>query len=234
MLEARFRPLADWPQADTKTRQAPRFTSTWGQTLSLLDAELGHLKAKDVVLETFHRRQDLRNDGWPKADARVPPHPGVIVSFASSFGPLRYLTDQFTSGSYWVASIGTHGHPGYVPSKTVPYPGWQANVRAIALSLEALRAVDRYGVSRRGEQYTGWNALPPGRPMGPAMTVEEAMGFLGIPRDQRIEEFSVEDIEANWKRQAKEAHPDLGGDPGVFRKITEAKDLLVSYLRGRS
>ncbi len=41
---------------------------------------------------------------------------------------------------------------------------WQHNVRSIALGLEALRAVDRYGISRRGEQYAGFRAaLTPGR-----------------------------------------------------------------------
>jgi len=35
---------------------------------------------------------------------------------------------------------------------------WRHNVRSIALGLEALRAVDRYGISRRGEQYAGFRA----------------------------------------------------------------------------
>ena len=231
MLEARFRPLADWPQAETKNRQTPRFTSTWSQTLHLLEIELNHLKAKDVVIETFHRRQDIRQDGWPKADARVPSMPGVILSFESTFGPLRYLTDQFEAGSWWEGSVGTYGQPGYRAARTVSYPGWQANVRAIALSLEALRAVDRYGVSRRGEQYTGWNALPPGRPMGPAMTVEEATRLLFGNLD--IEGMTPDDVSTRWKGRAKTAHPDLGGDPMVFRKITEARDLLLGYLGGR-
>jgi len=38
---------------------------------------------------------------------------------------------------------------------------WEANLRAIALSLEHLRAVDRYGVTtEEEEQYTGWLRLP--------------------------------------------------------------------------
>lgn len=49
------------------------------------------------------------------------------------------------------------------PSKRLVYATdccdfWQHNVRSIALGLEALRAVDRYGISRRGEQYAGFRA----------------------------------------------------------------------------
>lgn len=232
MLEARFRPLSDWPQADTKARRPPQFRSYWSQTLDLLDDELRHLGAKDVVIETFHRRSDIRADGWPRADARVPPHPGVVLSFASKFGPLRYLTDQFESGGFWVPSERDETGKTLKPPRTVPIPGWQANLRAIALSLEALRAVDRYGVSRRGEQYTGWNALPPGRPMGPAMTVEEAKGHLD---DFGLEPFTPEGLTSEmvqeaWRAAAKVHHPDLGGTPEAFRKITEAKDLLLGWL----
>lgn len=44
---------------------------------------------------------------------------------------------------------------------------WQHNVRSIALALQALRAVDRYGVTRRAEQYRGWGKLPaPGEMIG--------------------------------------------------------------------
>lgn len=39
-------------------------------------------------------------------------------------------------------------------------PPWQANIRAIAKTLEHLRDLDRWGVTKRGEQYTGWKALP--------------------------------------------------------------------------
>lgn len=174
-MDVRFRPLGDWPQPETKGRKNPQFRSTWSQTLTLLDAELRHLGAKNVVVEVAMTARDIRLDGWPRADARAS-FPGVIVSFDSRFGPLRYLTDTFENGGYWVpGGLGRPGRMEYVP-------GWQNNLRAIALSMEALRAVDRYGVSKRGEQYVGWGQLPPGRPMHAAMTVEEAFRHLGLPR----------------------------------------------------
>lgn len=79
---------------------------------------------------------DLRQDGQPRANVRAHVHPGVELSFKSrEHGQLTYATDQFTE--------------------------WQDNVRAIALSLEALRAVERYGVSK-GRQYTGFALLEAG------------------------------------------------------------------------
>ena len=67
--------------------------------------------------------------------------PRVVVSFDSCHGPLRYQCDRFTT-----TRAGTKA--------------WHANVRAIALGLEALRKVDRYGIAGSGEQYRGWTALP--------------------------------------------------------------------------
>jgi hypothetical protein len=37
---------------------------------------------------------------------------------------------------------------------------WQHNLRAIALGLEALRLVERYGIGDAHQQYAGYRALP--------------------------------------------------------------------------
>src|SRR5205807_7195892 len=97
--------------------------------------------------------RDLRIDGEVRADARLK-HPGVIVSFIHpQVGPVIFACDKWTT--------------------------WQANARGIAKGLEALRLVDRYGITQSFEQYRGWKALPSGIPM-PAgeMTVEEAAKYL--------------------------------------------------------
>lgn len=100
MIDARFRPLdpSAWPQALTTARRSPQFRSPLSATLDLLETELEAIKAKDIVIETAHAQRDIRNDGWPRADARVPSFPGVILSFDSTHGPLRYLTDTFEAG----------------------------------------------------------------------------------------------------------------------------------------
>lgn len=193
-----FRPIDRWPDPPTRHRQRSRFESTVGATRDLLERECKHLGAREVVIQIAVRESDIRIDGtYPKANA-IAPHPGVIVSFESKHGPLRYSTDLFTH--------------------------WQDNLRAIALGLEALRKVDRYGIASGGEQYVGWNALPPGTPMGVAMTIDQAQRLLGLA-DGAYE--VPDDVRRAYRHVAGEHHPDHGGDPDTFRHLTEARDLLL-------
>lgn len=227
MIEARFRPLDEWPQPETKTRQIARFSASWSSTLDLLDRELRFLGAKDVVIEAGFRMTDIRNDGWPRDNAKTPAFPGVIVSFESVWGPLRYLTDEFERSQAFRGGDSWTG------------PGWKANLRAIALSLEALRAVDRYGVTRRGEQYRGWNALPPGIPLGPTMSVDEAARFIQETGEYGGPDGADESIQAiiddpmiltdYYRSAAKRLHPDLGGDSEQFRRLGEAKTIIEAH-----
>jgi len=60
-----------------------------------------------------------------------------------------------------------NGKHGEIAMPCDTYDSWTANLRALSLTLTALRAVDRYGASKSGEQYRGWQqlsapALPPG------------------------------------------------------------------------
>jgi hypothetical protein len=207
------RPIDQWPGEFTKDRQPSPFSATWTDTVDILDRELYQLDARNAVLQLAVTEQQCRRDGWIRADAR-PQHPGVILSFDSVHGPLRYHTDRFMN----------RGWAGYLP-------GWQSNVRAIALGLEALRRVDRYGITRAGEQYRGWNALPPGGPveLGAAMTVDEAARTLAdwSGQDGLLGVNDPDVINAAWRRAARDHHPDHGGDPEQFRRITEARDLLL-------
>lgn len=139
-LGVTFRPFDD-PPPHGSGRPSP-FSAPWSATVELLADELRHLGAKQIVVELALalRENDVRLDGMPRADARLA-SAAVRISFESKWGPLRYETAEFDSAS-WRGG-----------------PGWQANLRAIALGMQALRAVDRYGVSKRGEQYRGWRQI---------------------------------------------------------------------------
>jgi hypothetical protein len=212
------RPIDQWPGkllGDDIYRDWPRFTASWSDTTDLLAREVRQLtrygREPEVVLQLAVTETDLRLDGWIRASAR-PAHPGVIVAFESRHGPLRYATDLFRGNS--------------------DMPGWQANVRAIALGLEALRKVDRYGISKDGQQYRGWQALPPGQPteVGPAMTVDEAARLLLYHGDGTgtvalvLGDRRYRDL--MYRQAAKRLHPDAGGDPADFRRLQEARKLL--------
>jgi hypothetical protein len=109
-----------------------RKSTPLSSTLELLDRELTQLRATDRTLLVAIAPQDFRLDGKPRAQAKAE-HPGVILSFRTKLGQLSYPCDTFTT--------------------------WQDNLRAIALALEALRKIDRYGVTTNGEQYRGFLAL---------------------------------------------------------------------------
>lgn len=171
----------------------PQFSAAWTQTVELLARELRHLDAKGISVELDMEPRMFRQDGLPRSDARARSD-AVRISFTSKWGPLRYETAEFT---------GRWGEQ-----------GWQQNLRAIALAMEALRKVDRYGVSKRGEQYRGWRALPTGTdPADSIATPEQARAFLGK-------------WNGDVKRAVRETHPDVGGDPTEFRKVMRAKELV--------
>lgn len=179
------------------------FRASLDKTLRLLATELRAVDAKRAVLELAIRERDLRvSDGMPRADARIG-EPQVRLSFESKYGPLRYETGA--------------------------YEEWEDNLRAIGLSLESLRAVDRYGVSRRGEQYAGWKQLPQGDGALAIHTVDQA--WVVICDAAEIERQSSPLYNAISQRQAiamavKNTHPDKGGEPAKFRTVMRAKEIL--------
>lgn len=210
-MEARFRPIGSWPGAstpDAKRGSRWSFRASWSDTLSLLEYELGKLNARDVVIQVALEDRHIRLDGWPRGDAPNPSHPGVVIAFGSKHGPLQYATDA--------------------------YEWWQHNVRAIALGLEALRKVDRYGITRRGEQYTGWKQLGAGMPMGSStMTLDEAARFLikhgewgGVPAKPDDLIGTPKIISLYYREAAKRLHPDAGGSTEDFQRLQQAKALL--------
>jgi hypothetical protein len=182
-----FRPIAIWPHAETpnyKRRGPATFKASWQNTLDLLDRELRHLKARNVILGAGFREQDLRLDGLPRSNAKTPLHPGIEISFDSPHGRLVYATDSCVR--------------------------WEHNVRSVALGLEALRAVDRFGITKRGEQYAGWKQLG----AGASSDVERG-------RDLIREHGSV-------NAALKATHPDVGGEDVDFLAVQAAREAAIS------
>lgn len=183
-----FRPIDQWPGEQTKYRRTAQFSASLGATMDLLARELGALNARLVVVQIAMEEADFRIDGIPYANARAS-HPGVVIAFESKHGPLKFAVDTFTT--------------------------WEDNLRAIALGMEALRKVDRYGVTKRGEQYTGWKALP--------MSTDAADSIL--TREQ-ARDYIEDRYGGSLRRALMETHPDRGGDPDEFRKVVRAKELI--------
>lgn len=210
------RPLSDrtWLRY-AHQRQQSRFDSPWSSTLSLLGREIDQLGGRDVVIEVDVPERGIRNDGMLRADAK-PAMPAVVVAFETrQHGPMLYRCDRYVAG---------YGHRPRGDS-------WQHNVRAIALTLEALRAVDRYGATETGQQYQGFKALPGGQPIvpeAPTMTQQEACHLLSELSGVTITPGeSSQSVRARHRTARAAAHPDRnGGDQSLWDQVEEAARVL--------
>jgi hypothetical protein len=212
----RIRPIEHWPAEVTPRRVTAPFSASWEKTARLFTHELLMLGARDIVVQLALDERDLRMDGLPYATTRLA-HPGVVVTFASdrAGGVVRIATDRFTTA--------------------------EDNLRAVALALEALRKVDRYGVTSGGEQYTGWLAIePPNQPPSPdaaAHLLIEASGETGYGA-QTFLSYGYDQLRRDvWRAVVRRHHPDAAGrDIAYWRQLVEAKrvvDAAVARERAR-
>lgn len=214
------RPLTDRHWFRPVLRKRAQFTASWSNTLSLLEREVYAIQRAshdDPVLMMDIRESDLRLDGQVRASAR-PASPAVAIAFDSIRGPLLFRCDRYEAPAYGGSML-----------------AWQCNVRAIALTLEALRTVDRYGATQSGEQYTGYVALEEGPTPAPAgpMTRERAAEVLAAAADpdRALPGLSVallggRMVLATYRKAVRATHPDHGGRPEDFQQVQEAFRLL--------
>lgn len=192
-------PIETWPGEPRKAgdrRESP-FSGTWQRTVDLLDRELFQLGARDVVIQGYFARGDIRMDGFLRAGSR-PTAPGIIVSFKAKGADLSFPCDTFRQ--------------------------WKDNLRAIALALEALRKVERYGVTRQNEQYKGWAKLPPAPDR---MRPEDALVFLSIHSTGG--DITADTAKSAYRAAAARLHPDNQhtGNPHLFTLLVQAKEALA-------
>lgn len=224
------RPLSDFPVPETPERRNARFVqhgkqrwdgswqaarpTPYTQTEQELDRELHRIGVTDAVLELDVRPEDFRLDGRIRAGAS-PRTPRVVLSFEHpAQGPIRMPCDTF---SHWVD-----------------------NVRAIRLALEALRAVDRYGVTRKAEQYRGWTALPAessaGLNVSAAARVLVAYDPATAALDSKGAALAAERLLASvgvarkaLRAAALATHPDAGGATERFQDVQAARTTLAVH-----
>jgi hypothetical protein len=197
-----FRPITVWPGDVTPSgeRSRSRFEAGYADTLELLKRELAYLEARDVVLQVDVDEYNVRRDGYLRSGAR-PRSPGVIVAFGSKWGPQQYATDVFRE--------------------------WEANLRAIALGLSDLRRLDRYGISKKGEQYRGWLALAPGGSGGAKVRTRDEAARIILEASGHSGTWPAHDEELRNRliRSAmKNTHPELrGGSSEDFDRVVAAR-----------
>lgn len=210
-----LRPIEHWPTTRNVSRRDAPFRAALGNTLALLDREMRCIDPDDPeyppsVLQVALRERDFRVDGMPRADAK-PEHPGVILSVEPRGRPAV----SFPCDTFW---------------------HWHDNLRAIVLTLEALRKMDRYGVTQNGQQYRGWHAIE-----SRATTVDARSAACSLiarvawpnERPEQQGEWANKiatdpEIARTTYRQARaKAHPDRhNGDRWIWDQIAAAGMLL--------
>lgn len=177
--------------------QRSRFEATYPQTLKQLERELKHLYARQVTIQAGFRQ--VRNDGWPYSSAK-PEHPACVLQFQSKGQPLLF--------------------------KASKYDTFEANLRSIALTLEALRAVDRYGVVE-GEQYAGFKQIAaPGASVNDGtMNKHTAAQVLAGLCDWTVDQV-LADVETAFRAATRAAHPDFGGTTEAMAAVNQARKVL--------
>lgn len=191
---------------DRLPMMASQFRVPYSRVLSHLERELRTIHATSITV--FAGFRQVRQDGWPYSSAR-PEHPAVKLQFGSGPDTLLFAASRYRS--------------------------FEDNLRAIALTLEALRAVERYSVVK-GEQYLGFKQIAsPQTALRQDVSRYAAAARLALLADcQPLELLSAADrgdrdkVKAAYRLAVAKVHPDRGGAQEAFVKVKEAFDLLMT------
>jgi hypothetical protein len=149
--------------------------------------QLDLLGASSVVISS---NLQTRLDGLPYAKQREPEDAGVAVYF-------------MLDGN----------------QQCIPWDKWDTtaqNLRAIALTIDALRGIERWGAKEMvNAAFRGFKALPASIITPPPSTAWYTV--LGLSPDA-----SREEIKTAYRRLAHATHPDTGGDNEQFARISKA------------
>lgn len=177
-----------WPYGKQRTpahlRRHARFKTSFAKARSALIDEIRKLGGSNVIFSSDIPR---RQDGLPYADAKPKSgDPGIAAYFTRKQKQLCFACDLYLTVD--------------------------DNMHAIALTVEALRGIARWGTGDMMESaFTGFQAIPEKTGTSPWYAV------LGLPmnatKDQAREAYRI---------LAKKHHPDVGGDPELFLRINEA------------
>lgn len=171
------------------------------------------LQGKNLVIGVDATERDFKQNGELYARAKLAT-PAVEIAFESKHGPLLYRSDKYESTPYYNKM-----------------ELWQHNVRGIALTLEAARAMDRYGATQTGQQYTGFKAIgggSSGQASGPEWaTPQEAINWIKSEEVAGFEGASGLSLLICYRHAARTHHPDTGGDPEMWAKLDRAKRFIT-------
>jgi len=188
---AQFGTVARQFQAGVPTYAGKRQLSV-SDALERLELELDRLGAANGLVST---NLSPRLDGRLRADRGEPSDPGAAVYFELIGKATCLACDRWDR----VAD----------------------NLGAIAAHIEALRAIERYGIGTLDQAFAGYTQLAP--------TAVDWWLILEVPPAA-----SLADVEDAFRRKAKDLHPDVGGSHERMAQLTEARENARKAIKARS
>jgi len=185
-----------WPGGYDRTKfpkQSP-FAISLARARDSVIHEVRLLRGRGLVIST---NIELRLDGLPYANRNQPEDTGVAVYFELRSDRVALCCDK------WKRVAG--------------------NMQAVAKTIEAMRGMDRWGVSDMlNRMFTGFQALPENASQASCWDI------LGIdPTDDS------DQIRSAYRIKAKETHPDHGGSTEQFVLVQQALSDADRILRSK-
>lgn len=160
---------------------------------------LTYKEESTIVLST---NIELRLDGLPYANMRQPEDKGIAVYFMFKGEQMVVCCDEWNKIEH--------------------------NLWAVAKTIEAMRAVERWGVSDfMKRSFSGFTALPP-----PLTTKPKREWWVVLNYSQRPGTASWDwaGVEAQYRSLAKKLHPDMpSGSTEMFQELSNAFQEAKSY-----
>lgn len=210
MRDPQVYPL-DWPIGEPRATRRVRgkFEVQFGRARDELLRELRLLGARDVVISS---NVPTRRDGLPYADApKRLSDPGVAV--------------------YWTAERWDAAAKRYVRTPFVmacdKYDSPVANIRALGLSVEAIRSLERHGTRQlRDRAFSGFAALPAVASPPSRSVWWRVLGLSEQP-------VTEDEVNTAYRARAKHCHPDHGGSDEAMAELNRARDEAIAFVRAR-
>lgn len=182
-----------WPEGWSRTpsyqRKAGPNQMPAGRVRQLLMNELKLLGATDVVLSTDI---SVRRDGLPYAGQAAPKDPGVVLYFTRKGQDISLPCDRWRT--------------------------MEANLRAIGLTVEAMRGIERWGTEQMVDRtFTGYAELP-----ATATAIIPPRAWYDVLQVHPDADPGI--IKAVWRRLIARYHPDnqVTGDAQSFAEVQAA------------
>jgi len=175
--------------------------------------------------------------GWPKTDPVKREKGQFKTSLEGALRKMRHEVELMGGKGLILSSNATLGvnnpsDPGVVAyfswdnlPMAIPCDRWtriEHNVQAIALTVEAMRGMRRWGAQHMiRAMFSGFKALP-----APGATVESWSHVLGVSTSATYDQ-----VKEAYRILAKRHHPDVGGDARLFRSVQAAWDTYEAQRR---